>query len=103
MTKTALITGASVGIGHELARQFARGGYNVILVARNEDKLKTVTQEMRTLGIQADYIAIDLAKPEAPLPLFADVPNRDLSIDVRVNKAGFGALCKFHGFDPQRQ
>ena len=103
MPQTALITGASVGIGHELARQFARGGYDLVLVARSEDKLKTVAAEMRTLGVRADYITSDLAKPEAPLALFADVRNRDLNVDVLVNNAGFGALGKFHELDPQRQ
>jgi short-subunit dehydrogenase len=101
--QTALITGASVGIGHELARQFAKGGYNLVLVARNEEKLKTVAEEMRALGVQADYIVADLARPEAPLALFADVRNRNLNIDVLVNNAGFGALGKFHELDPQRQ
>jgi short-subunit dehydrogenase len=102
-TQTALITGASVGIGHELARQFARGGYNLLLVARTEDKLKAVAEEMRTLGVQADYILSDLSKPEAPLALFSDLRNRGLTIDVLVNNAGFGALGKFHELDPQRQ
>jgi short-subunit dehydrogenase len=101
--QTALITGASVGIGYELARQFARGGYNLILVARNEDKLKTVTEEMRTLGVQADYITSDLAQPTAPLALFADLKNRNVTIDMLVNNAGFGALGDFHELDPQRQ
>jgi len=79
--QTALITGASVGIGHELARQFAKGGYNLILVARNEEKLRAVTQEMRTLGVQADFITSDLVQPAAPLALFADLKNRNLTID----------------------
>jgi short-subunit dehydrogenase len=101
--QTALITGASVGIGHELARQFAHGGYNLILVARNEDKLRAVAEEMRTLGVQADYILADLAQPAAPLALFADLKNRSQTIDVLVNNAGFGALGDFHQLDPQRQ
>ena len=103
MAHTALITGASVGIGLELARQFARGGYDLVLVARTEDKLKVVADEMRKLGVRADYILSDLSKPEAPLALFSDVRNRDLTIDVLVNNAGFGALGKFHEIDPQRQ
>src|SRR4051812_18063836 len=100
---TALITGASVGIGHELARQFARGGYNLMLVARNQDKLKSVADEMRTLGVQADHVISDLAQPAAPLALFADLKNRGVTIDVLVNNAGFGALGQFDELDPQRQ
>jgi short-subunit dehydrogenase len=100
---TALITGASVGIGHELARQVARGGYNLVLVARNADKLKAVADEMRTLGVQADYVISDLAQPSAPLGLFADLRNRGVTIDVLVNNAGFGALGPFDELDPQRQ
>lgn len=101
--QTALITGASVGIGHELAREFARGGYNLVLVARNADKLKAVADEMRTLGVQADFVISDLAQPAAPLGLFADLKNRGVTIDVLVNNAGFGALGSFDQLDPQRQ
>jgi uncharacterized protein len=101
--QTALITGASVGIGLELARQFARGGYNLVLVARNQEKLKTVAEEMRSLDVQADYVVSDLAQAAAPLGLFADLKNRGVTIDVLVNNAGFGALGQFDELDPQRQ
>jgi uncharacterized protein len=101
--QTALITGASVGIGLELARQFARGGYNLVLVARNQEKLKAVAEEMRSLDVQADYVVSDLAQAAAPLGLFADLKNRGVTIDVLVNNAGFGALGQFDELDPQRQ
>jgi short-subunit dehydrogenase len=103
MGKTALITGASVGIGYELAKQFAGGGYDLILVARNEEKLHAVADEIRALGVQAQVILSDLARPDSPRALFADVQNRGLSVDVLVNNAGFGAVGKFHELDLRRQ
>ena len=101
--QTALITGASVGIGYELAREFARGGYHLVLVARNAEKLKAVAEEMRTLGVAADYVVADLAQAGAVLGLFADLRNRGVTVDVLVNNAGFGALGQFDQLDPQRQ
>jgi hypothetical protein len=103
MPKTALITGASVGIGYELAKQFARGGYDLLLAARNEEKLAAVAEEMRRLGVQADYLVTDLAQPEAPLVLHSQAVNRGQPIDVLVNNAGFGALGAFHQTDLPRQ
>ena len=102
MAKTALITGASVGIGYELAKQFARGGYDLILAARNEEKLAAVSQEVRGLGVRADYFVSDLAGREAPLALFARVKDRGVPVDVLVNNAGFGALGAFHEIDLRR-
>src|SRR5258707_11712477 len=58
---------------------------------------------MATIGYQADFTPSDLAQPAAPLALFADLKNRNLTIDVLVNNAGFGALGDFHQLDPQRQ
>lgn len=101
MRQTALITGASVGIGYELARQFARGGYDLILVARNVQKLNEAAAEMRTLGGAADVIECDLSRPDAPPRLFKQLAGRQ--IDVLVNNAGFGALGRFAELDLQRQ
>jgi short-subunit dehydrogenase len=100
---TALITGASVGIGYELAKQFARGGYDLILVARNREKLTAVADEMKGSGVAADVITSDLAQPEAPAALFADVQNRGRQVDVLVNNAGFGAIGRFHEVELRRQ
>jgi uncharacterized protein len=101
--KTALITGASVGIGYELAKQFARGGYDLLLAARNEEKLATVAEELRGLGVQADYLVTDLARPGGPLALYAQAVNRGVPVDVLVNNAGFGAIGPFHQLDLPRQ
>src|SRR5689334_24075104 len=96
MSRTALITGASVGIGYELARQFARGGYDLILVARDREKLEIVAGEMKKLGVAAEVITSDLASSAAPAELFADVTSRGRQVDVLVNNAGFGAIGEFH-------
>jgi short-subunit dehydrogenase len=103
MGKTALITGASVGIGYELAKQFAGGGYDLILVARSEEKLRAVAEEVRGMGVAADVILSDLAQTASPRALFADVQNRGVAVDVLVNNAGFGAVGEFHQIDLQRQ
>src|SRR4051812_3965404 len=101
MSKTALITGASVGIGYELAKQFARGGYDLILVARNQDKLSAVANEMTGLGVKSEVIVSDLAQSAAPRVLLAEVEHRGLWVDVLVNNAGFGAVGDFHELDLQ--
>lgn len=86
---TALITGASSGIGLELARIFARQGYRVVLVARNQKRLEEIAQELRPAEAQA--IAIDLSLPGAPEEIHGKIPK----IDVLVNNAGFGVFGKF--------
>ncbi len=97
MRKTALITGASVGIGYELAREFARGGYDLILSARNQQKLDEVAAEMTSLGAKAEVVIADLARPEAPVELAEKLAGRP--IDVLVNNAGFGAIGRFDAIE----
>lgn len=102
MKPTALITGASVGIGYELAREFARGGYDLVLVARNEPKLRDVAQEMQQLGATAQVLVADLSQPTAPQTLFDALAGKS-TIDVLVNNAGFGAIGRFDQIDLPRQ
>ena len=92
---TALITGASSGIGLELARVFAAHRTDVILVARQEDKLRALAGELRTTGVRADVIAADLTAPGAAASLFATVQSLGLDVDVLVNNAGFGLYGPF--------
>jgi short-subunit dehydrogenase len=88
----ALITGASGGIGLELARILAREKYDVVLVARNQTRLKEIATELRSShGVQADVIAMDLASPEAP----AEIQRQVGPIDVLVNNAGYGLYGPF--------
>ncbi|MFD2571954.1 SDR family NAD(P)-dependent oxidoreductase [Spirosoma soli] len=94
--KTALITGASSGIGRELANLFAKDGYNLILVARSEDSLQQIAQEYeQQFGLQATVISRDLADPNAPDEIYAETQRQGLQIDVLVNDAGIGEYGKF--------
>jgi short-subunit dehydrogenase len=86
---TALITGASAGIGLELARVFAREKYRVVLVARNQKRLEEIAQELRPADSQV--LAIDLSLPGAPEEIHGKAPK----VDVLVNNAGFGLFGKF--------
>lgn len=99
----ALITGASVGIGYELAKEFAKGGYDLILVARTEEKLRQVADEMKPLGATSDVIVADLARPDAARELFEKVSALGRPVDALVNNAGFGAIGRFHEIDLPRQ
>src|SRR2546428_242023 len=96
----ALITGASSGIGLELARLFARDGHDVVLVARSADKLKQLAAELGTAhGIRATVIAADLADPAAPEEIFRTLRAADVELDVLVNNAGFGVTGPFLATD----
>lgn len=95
---TALITGASGGIGYELARLFARDGYNLVLVARSREKLLKQAEELRTLGkeqINVTVISRDLADLEAPEDIFDATERAKIDVDVLVNNAAFGKRGNF--------
>jgi short-subunit dehydrogenase len=84
-----LITGASRGIGLELARVFAAHNHPLVLVARDEAKLNAVAAELtRMHGVEATIIASDLGQRDGPAALFAEVARRNLEIDILVNNAG---------------
>ena len=94
--KTALITGASSGIGRELALVFAEHGYDLIVVARRKDKLEALATEIYdAYGAQVTVIPKDLSKPTAPKQLFKAVQDAGLYVDVLVNNAGFGSVKPF--------
>ncbi len=96
--KTALITGASSGIGYELAKLFARDGYRLVLVARNREKLDEFAVELRKkFQATVKVLAKDLASPRAPDEIFIELEQESVWIDVLVNNAGFGV----HGFFSQ--
>jgi len=100
MNPTVLITGASGGIGEELARLFAAHGHDLVLVARSEDKLESLGGELaRTHGIQSRPLAADLTDPGAPPRIFEALQQQGVSIDVLVNNAGFGARGAFAEID----
>lgn len=101
---TTLITGASSGIGAAFARKLAALGRNVLLVARSEDKLITICNELgRVSGSRAQYIVLDLSEPDAPARLFEETRKRGLEIDMLINNAGFGSMGSFAQLDLQRE
>jgi short-subunit dehydrogenase len=101
---TALITGASSGIGEAFARKLAAQGRNVLLVARSEDKLIALCNELGRLNsIRAQHVAMDLAAPDAPARLFEETEKRGLTVDTLINNAGFGAFGDFEEIDLARQ
>ena len=101
---TALITGASSGIGEAFARKLTALGRNVFLVSRSEDKLIALCNELgRTKSVRAQYLAIDLSQPDAPATLFSEIEKRELAVDLLVNNAGFGGLGDFARLDLNRQ
>ncbi|MBN1427268.1 MAG: SDR family oxidoreductase [Anaerolineae bacterium] len=98
--QTALITGASGGIGYELSKLFAADGYNLILVARSTDKLDKLAAELtQAHGINVVVLSKDLSDPKAPTDIFEAVEARKLQVDVLVNNAGFGIQKPFAGAD----
>jgi len=93
---TALITGASGGIGYELAKLFAMDHHNLVLVARSEPKLAQYAGELqRQFGIQAKPLALDLAAATAPQSLFDELQRQDIAVDILVNNAGYGTYGEF--------
>jgi short-subunit dehydrogenase len=101
---TTLITGASSGIGEAFARKLAERGHNLLLVARSEDKLINLCNELGRAGaIHAQYVAIDLSLPESPARLFEETVKRDLQIDFLINNAGFGSMGEFATLDLARE
>jgi uncharacterized protein len=90
---TVLITGASGGIGYELAKLFARDHHNLVLVARSADKLAQVAAELQPTGVSVKTIALDLGQPFAPKFLFDQA--RGMAVDILINNAGFGCYGEF--------
>ncbi len=87
----ALITGASSGIGLELAKLFARDSYDLALVARSQDKLKNIAEDLQQMyNVQVKYYAKDLSISSTPQEIFEALQSERGNIDVLINNAGFG-------------
>jgi short-subunit dehydrogenase len=93
---TALVTGASAGIGVALAREFAAHGFDLVLTARREDRLQALADELRTThGAQVTVITADLADPAAPARIFDETTKAGITVDALVNNAGYGLAGGF--------
>src|SRR2546423_8518450 len=96
MSKTALITGASGGIGYELALLLARGGFDCILVARSRDKLDELAARLESeFRVKTLVIARDLSKPSGVDEIYEEVSAAAMSVDTLVNNAGFPVYGRF--------
>jgi short-subunit dehydrogenase len=94
--KTALITGASGGIGEAFARRLAAMGKNLILVARSEDKLRALAEELATRhGVETHVLVADLSRPSAAAGVLAETERRGLVVDLLINNAGFSKVGHF--------
>ncbi|GAB3893207.1 hypothetical protein GCM10028803_07090 [Larkinella knui] len=94
--KTALVTGATSGIGHELANLFAKDGYNLVLVARNGENLNQIAEAYaQQFGITVTPIATDLVDPKSPETIYDETRRRGITVDVLVNNAGMGEYGMF--------
>jgi short-subunit dehydrogenase len=104
MADTVLVTGASSGIGLELATCFARGGSDLILVARSEDKLRQLARALALEHrINVGVVVSDLSRPDAVGELVAEIDRRGHDVDVLVNCAGFGDRGPFAEQASERQ
>lgn len=103
--KTALVTGASSGIGRALALGFAARGCNLVLVARSTEALQALAAEIHDMypGSHTAVITQDLSLPGAAKALHANVESQKLQVDILVNNAGLGTYGRFHQIDEQRE
>ena len=100
---TALVTGASSGIGLDLSRELAKNGHDVVLVARTAAKLQEIAGQLQKSGVTAHVIASDLSRPNAAEDIASELKRRNIEIDVLVNNAGYGLTGPFVENDLQRE
>lgn len=102
--ETALITGASAGIGLELAHCFARHGHPLVLIARSQEKLARLAAELKQkYGTETLVLPKDLSRPGSAAQVFGELQSRGVRIDILVNNAGVGMYGFFHDGEPAQQ
>ena len=102
--KTALVTGATSGIGLELAKLFAKDGYDLVIVSRDADDLKNIAKDLKKdASITITTIAKDLFEPSAAEELYNEVQAKGIQVDILVNDAGQGVYGKFAETDLQEE
>lgn len=101
--KTALVTGASSGIGKAFARELAGRGTDVVLVARSEEKLQALAEDLRReYGVRSEVVVADLSEEGVGAEIRDEVERRGLTVDILVNNAGFATHGLFEELDPAR-
>lgn len=100
---TCLVTGASSGIGAEIARELAKRGLGVTLVARREDRLRELAAELEATGVRAEVVGCDVSDDAARRALAAQIASRGLTVDVLVNNAGFSTSGPFVESEPDME
>ncbi|HEY3365941.1 MAG TPA: SDR family oxidoreductase [Symbiobacteriaceae bacterium] len=101
---TVLVTGASAGLGYELAKQFGRNGWDLVLVARDRKRLEQVASEFgQAYGVTARVIAKDLSEPSSPAEIFAELRDKHIHVDILINNAGVGEYGPFLETDLQKE
>ncbi|GHB05876.1 SDR family NAD(P)-dependent oxidoreductase [Streptomyces termitum] len=103
MHRTALVTGASSGLGAEFADQLAAQGHDLVLVARSGDRLAALAERLTSrYGVRAHVLVQDLAEPDAARRVVGRLAERGLGVDLLVNNAGFGTCGRFEEIDAGR-
>jgi len=100
-TSTAVVTGASSGIGADLARELATRGYGVTLVARSADKLRALADELS--GVRVEVVPLDVADAAARATLFDELEQRGLTVGILVNNAGIGTMGAVEKSTPEAE
>jgi hypothetical protein len=102
--KWALVTGASGGLGADFARELARMGMNLVLVARRDSLLKDLqTALISEYGVQVEYLSVDLSEAEAPAKLHKHIRDQGIEIEVLINNAGYGLYGDFLSMDWEKE
>jgi short-subunit dehydrogenase len=102
MPKTALVTGASAGLGEQFARLFAKSGISLVLIARRRDRLERLKNELETdFGVDVDVLPLDLTRLNSVNRVIALLEGRDIEIEYLVNNAGFGQSGSFSEIAPE--
>ncbi len=103
-SSTAVVTGASSGMGVEMARELAGRGQNVTLVARREERLRKLAEELgREHGIRAEVVAADVSTDEGRKALIEAVRANGRDVEILVNNAGYGSAGRFQELDPEKE